>query len=232
VSYSGASLAAEQGGNPAVARIAPFAVYIGFMIAGQQLATAYPQWDLRWLYAVQTGAVMLTLAMFWRGYVELGNVADVSRRAWLLALLAGVAVFAAWISLDVAWARMGDTGGFDPSRDDGRLDWTLIGVRLFGAVLIVPVMEELFWRSFILRWISQRDFLRLAPAAAGLRALLLSSLVFGVEHDLWLAGILAGLVYGALYMKSASLWPPIMAHAATNLLLGLWVVTTGHWRLW
>jgi CAAX prenyl protease-like protein len=231
-SDSGASLAAPRSGNPAVARILPFAVYIGFLILGQQLAAAYPQWDLRWLYALQIGAVLLTLALFSRAYVELDGAADVSARDWLLALAAGAAVFVVWVGLDQPWARSGDGGGFDASRADGSLDWTLVGVRLFGAAAVVPLMEELFWRSFILRWIGQRDFLRLAPAAAGLRALLLSSLVFGVEHDLWLAGILAGLVYGGLYMRSASLWPPIAAHAATNLLLGVWVVATGSWRLW
>lgn len=231
-SDSGASLAAVGGGNPAVARILPFAVYIAFLMLGQQLTAAYPQWDLRWLYAVQVGAVLLTLALFARHYVELAGLARVGVRDWLLALAAGTAVFVVWVNLDLPWGRTGDGGGFDPSRGDGSLDWTLVGMRLVGAAVVVPVMEELFWRSFILRWIAQREFLRLAPAAAGVRALLVSSLVFGIEHDLWLAGILAGLVYGGLYMRSASLWPPIAAHALTNLLLGLWVVGTGSWRFW
>lgn len=231
-SDSGAALAAAGGGNPAVARILPFAAYIAFLVLGQQLAAAYPQWDLRWLYAAQVGVVLATLLLFARHYVELADPAGVGARDWLLALAAGTAVFVAWVNLDLPWARTGDGSGFDPSRADGSLDWTLVAMRLFGAAVVVPVMEELFWRSFILRWIAQREFLRLVPAAAGLRALLASSLVFGVEHDLWLAGILAGLVYGGLYMRSASLWPPVAAHALTNLLLGLWVVATGSWRFW
>lgn len=228
----GAALAAAGGGNAAGARILPFAVYIGFLMLGQQLATAAPGWDLRWLYAFQIGTVLLTLALFARSYVELGDAAGVRARDWLLAAGAGAAVFVVWVNLDLPWARVGDAGGFDPSRADGSRDWTLIGIRLFGAAVVVPVMEELFWRSFILRWVRHSDFLRVAPAAAGLRALLVSALLFGVEHDLWLAGILAGLVYGGLYMRSASLWPPIAAHALTNLLLGLWVLATGNWRFW
>ena len=84
----------------------------------------------------------------------------------------------------------------------------------------------------LLRWIDRPEFLQLPPASASLRALLVSSVVFGVEHSLWLAGNLAGLAYGALYRRSGTLWSPILAHAATNLLHGLWVLATGAWHFW
>jgi CAAX prenyl protease-like protein len=93
-------------------------------------------------------------------------------------------------------------------------------------------MEELFWRSFLLRWIAEPDFLRAGPAAAGLKGLLISSVLFGFEHNLWLAGIVAGLAYGALYMRYRSIWAAIAAHAVTNGLLGAWVVHTGNWHYW
>jgi len=66
----------------------------------------------------------------------------------------------------------------------------------------------------------------------GVRALLISSIVFGIEHGLWLAGIIAGLAYGWLYIRSGNLWLPIFAHAVTNLLLGAWVLATGQWHFW
>jgi CAAX prenyl protease-like protein len=66
----------------------------------------------------------------------------------------------------------------------------------------------------------------------GLRALLLSSLAFGFEHGLWFAGLIAGLAYGGLYRWSGGLRIPILAHAVTNLLLGIWVVNTGNWQFW
>jgi CAAX prenyl protease-like protein len=53
-----------------------------------------------------------------------------------------------------------------------------------------------------------------------------------VEHSLWAAGILAGLAYGWLYMKTNNLWVPILAHAVTNGMLGLWVLHTGQWTFW
>ena len=128
---------------------------------------------------------------------------------------------------------LGEPGaGFDPRAGDGGIDWALVAVRIFGAAAVVPIMEELFWRSFIMRWIDKPEFLRLAPAAASRRALVITAILFGIEHKLWLAGILAGLAYGGLYMRSNTLWSPILAHAVTNLLLGLWVVATASWSFW
>ena len=105
-------------------------------------------------------------------------------------------------------------------------------MRISGAALIVPPMEELFWRSLVMRWVDQRDFLACPAASVTLRALVFSSVAFGVEHPLWFAGVLAGLVYGGLYRMSGSLWVAIVAHAVTNLALGIWVVGGAHWDFW
>jgi len=225
--------AARDGRGEMLARVLPFALYIAALAIAPALREAMPAgWDGRWLYAFQIVAVMLALAFFARAYDELRPPA-LGGRAALEAIGIGVAVFALWIVLDSPWVTFGEPGaGFDPRRADGEIDWALAAVRLFGAAAVVPIMEELFWRSFILRWIDNPDFLRQSPAAASLRALAISAVLFGVEHHQWLAGILAGLAYGGLYMRSGTLWSPILSHAVTNLLLGLWVVTTGAWHFW
>jgi CAAX prenyl protease-like protein len=105
-------------------------------------------------------------------------------------------------------------------------------VRLAGAALVVPVMEELFWRSFVMRWIDRPRFLEVAPGAVTLKALAISSVLFGFEHHQWLAGIVAGLAYGELYRRAGNLWAPVIAHAVTNALLGAWVLGTQSWHLW
>lgn len=219
-----------------VARITPFALYIAFLVLAPLVRKVFPGWDTRWLYAVQIGVVITVLAVFARSYTEFPAMAAVRMRDWLLSAGVGIAVFIAWINLDLPWAMLGeakgDAQGFNPMHVDGSLDWVLVTMRIFGAAAVVPIMEELFWRSFILRWIDRSDFLRLAPAAVSLPALVISSLLFGVEHGLWVAGIFAGLAYGGLYIRSGSLWLPVVAHAVTNLLLGLWVVQTGSWRFW
>lgn len=220
-------------GREALARVLPFAVYILVLVAGSFLRETLPaDWDGRWLYAVQIAAVILALAFFARAFEEL-RPSTLRWRDALEAVVAGIAVFALWINLDFSWAMLAEPGaGFDPRTASGGIDWALATVRIFGAAAVVPIMEELFWRSFILRWIDKPDFLRLPAAAASWRALGISAVLFGIEHNLWLAGILAGLAYGGLYMRSGKLWSPILAHAVTNLLLGLWVLATGSWSFW
>ena len=216
-----------------LARILPFAVYIACLVAGPSLREALPAgWDGRWLYAVQIAAVVLALAWFARGYEELRGF-TLGWRDGLEALAVGVVVFVLWINLDFPWAMQGEPGaGFDPRTAAGDIDWALAALRILGAAAVVPIMEELFWRSFILRFIDKPDFMELPPASASWRALAISSVLFAVEHFQWLAGLIAGLAYGALYMRSQTLWSPILAHAVTNLLLGLWVLATGAWSFW
>lgn len=221
--------------RPMLARGLPFACYIAFLVVASWLPAMQPGLpiDLRWLYAVQIMLVIGTLAIFRRDYLELWVASPVRNADWGLSLLLGVLVFVLWINLDSGWVTLGELkSGFVPTDSAGEMIWPLVVVRIFGAAAVVPVMEELFWRSFVQRWIDNKDFLALAPAAGSLRALLLTSVVFGIEHGQWLAGIIAGLAYGWLYRRSGSLWPPIVAHSLTNLLLGVWVVHSGQWHFW
>jgi CAAX prenyl protease-like protein len=219
--------------HPAVARAVPFAVYIAFLPIGQALPSLLPDADLRWLYVVQVLLTGLSLALFWDKYVELHVRAAVRMSDVLVAIVSGILVFVLWINLDHPILRLGDAGGgFDPRRGDGNTDIALAGLRVAGATLVVPVMEELFWRSFLARWIDRAGFLEHLPQRISMRAIALSSIVFAVEHTLWVAGLLAGIVYAALYRRSGNLWVPILSHAVTNGALAWWVLHTGNWQFW
>jgi CAAX prenyl protease-like protein len=213
------------------ARVLPFALYMVFLAIEGGLADLAPAIDVRWVYPVKIAAVLAALWYYRAVYSEL-LVRPSRLWAGLIAPVIGLAVFVLWINLDAGWMNLGAGAGYDPRDVDGAFNWPLLLLRLAGAALVVPLMEELFWRSFLLRWIQQQDFLALEPARIGLRAILISSLLFGLEHSLWLAGIVAGLAYAWLYRASGNLWPPIIAHAATNLVLGLWVLNTGAWQFW
>ncbi|MFC0250835.1 CAAX prenyl protease-related protein [Massilia consociata] len=214
------------------ARILPFGAYIFFIILGDMLERAgLARADLRWLYPVQVGVVAALLAVFWRQYHELR--APLPRLPQLLtALGVGVLVLVLWVNLDAPWMTVGGGGeGYDP-RTNGEIDWLLVAIRIAGAALVVPVMEELFWRSFLMRWIESADFEALEPIRVGLKGFLISVVLFGFEHSLWLAGIVAGVAYSLLYMRHRNLWSAVLAHAVTNGLLGVWVVSTGSWTFW
>jgi hypothetical protein len=219
--------------NPALARILPFVAFILFIAAEKplnDLAASFGA-DARWWYAIRIMIVTALLAWFWRSYVELRSLQGVRAGDWLLSVAVGVLVFVLWINLDLELLRFGDPGGFDP-RTDGAIDWGLALTRLAGAALMVPVMEELFWRSFLMRWIEKADFVRVDPRKLGVKALGISSVIFAVEHHLWFAGLLAGLAYGWLYIRTGNLWVPILSHVVTNGVLGGWILYTGSWRFW
>ena len=214
-----------------LARVVPFALYLLLLAVEGAVAGHATAFDARWLYPAKIGLVLLALWCYRDAYVELTARAP-ARWIWLAAPAAGLGVFLLWINMDVGWMSLGDSQGYDPRDASGAIQWTLALPRLLGAALVVPLMEELFWRAFLMRWIQSNDFLALAPARVGLRALLIASALFGIEHSLWLAGIVAGLVYGWLYRASGNLWVPIVAHGVTNLALGLWVLGTAAWQFW
>ena len=210
--------------------VLPFACYMLFLTVGPTLAPLLR--DPRWLYAIQISGVALLLAWYARKYRELICPPAIATPEWVLAAAVGFIVFVLWINLALPGLTLDTGSGFDPRQANGAINWPLAVVRLFGAVAVVPVMEELFWRSLVMRWIEQPDFLSVSAKCVGLRALMLSSLVFGLEHNLWFAGLLAGLAYGWLYRRSGNLWVSVVAHAMTNLLLGIWVLWTGSWSFW
>lgn len=218
--------------SPGLARSVPFGLYAAGLVVEPLLAPHLPaDFDLRWLYAIRVGVVLVALLALRGRFSELKEPSEQGWRDVGGAVAIGLVVFALWINLDFEPLAYSVGTGFDPRTGEG-MNWGMVAVRMAGAALIVPVMEELFWRSFILRWLENASFLTVPPGTVGVRALAISSVLFATEHSLWLAGFLAGLAYGWIYRKSGSLWSPILAHAATNLALGIYVLSTGAWDFW
>ncbi|MFL9710303.1 CAAX prenyl protease-related protein [Methylobacillus sp. Pita1] len=217
---------------PIWSRVAPFALYMLFMAAVDLAARfASTELDLRWLYGIKVGLVAILLWVLRKHYAELRDISSLGAKSWLSATVIGVLVFIAWINLDAPWMLLGDRSeGFNPgSGPDACL---LMATRVMGAALVVPLMEELFWRSFLMRWIHNQHFLNVDPRQVSVLALLVSSALFAIEHTEWFAGLMAGLAYGLLYIRSGKIWMPIIAHAVTNGMLGVWVIHTGNWYYW
>ena len=215
----------------ALARIVPFLVFLGFIALADLLERQHVSVHaLRWLYPVQFLTVAACLAYYWRDYTELHSF-DLSWRQAALGIVVGIVVFVLWISLTAGWMTLGTPRGYNVL-DQGDINWTVLVFRFAGAALLVPLMEELFWRSFLLRWIDHTDFSAFDPRAVSVKALAISIVLFGFEHQLWLAGIVAGIAYSALYVRCRTLWISILAHAVTNGLLGCWIVATHRWEFW
>jgi CAAX prenyl protease-like protein len=219
----------------AFVRVAPFGAFMALLFL-RQMAPVDNSWgfDTRWLYGLQVLIVGGLLLVWWRDYGELARQQLPTAREALLAVAVGAAVFALWIQLDAPWMTLSVDAApaFVGRGADGQLNWPLIAVRTLGAALLVPVMEELFWRSFLMRWVQNPVFEGVQPLTVGLRAIVISTFLFVLAHTLWLAAIVAGLAYALLYIRSGKLWLPVIAHAVTNGALAVWVVATGNWQFW
>ena len=221
--------------GPSVARIAPFALYILFLMLDQPLSGLLGMLgaDVRWLYAFRVGLVAILLAWLWRHYSELAWPPRMPRQVWLVSVLVGMCIFFLWVLPYPGWAKLGSGwAGFDPTQPDGSVSLLFAAIRLSGAALVVPLMEELFWRSFIMRWLDRPNFLAADPMHVDRRAFFVTALLFAVEHHLWLAGLFAGIAFGWLYKECRNLWAPVLAHGIANAMLGIWVLSRGDWQYW
>jgi CAAX prenyl protease-like protein len=225
----------------AVPRVLPFAVYLFFLALAEILAWVWPHfsavtalgpWTHLWIYPLKTAAVLAVLVYFWPRYDELNDKKTVQRRDVLLAVVVGLVVYGLWVRMDWPWATQGRPGGYNPMLAGDHMGKVLVAVRLLGAVIVVPVMEELFWRSFLLRYLISPRFETVPLGTFTVFSFLATLVLFGLEHHLWLAGMTAGAAYTLLLYGTRRLWPSIIAHAVTNLALGIHVLFTQEWTWW
>jgi hypothetical protein len=125
--------------------------------------------------------------------------------------------------------------GWDPETTFGAGSALALGfmaMRVAGMTLVVPMLEEVFYRSLLYRFLQSADPLSVSLRQFAWMPFLATAAVFGFAHHEYVAGILCGLAYQGLVLRKGRLGDAITAHAITNLLLGLWVVWKGAWHFW
>jgi len=110
--------------------------------------------------------------------------------------------------------------------------WTFAILRLLGSALVIAVIEEFFWRSWLTRWVEKEDFLSVDPGAVSWKSILIASALFATTHVRWIAGLLCGLLWGWYYRKTKDIWAVAWAHILCNGLLGVYVLWSGKWEFW
>ncbi len=222
--------------RPILPRVLPFAVYMAFVGAGEILSLLGlglgPEASSL-LYPLKAAATALALLWCLPRCPELrpGDLADLKNTAF--SLLTGLVIFFLWINLDLPWARFGDPAPFMPdAAGQGTARAVLLACRFIGAALLVPLAEELFWRSWLIRYIIDKDFLGVPHGTRHLFSFLAVAVLFALEHHLLAAGFLAGIGYNLVLYKTRSVTQCVLSHAVTNAVLGLWVITGGHWEFW
>jgi len=148
--------------------------------------------------------------------------------SWVPALL-GIAVCAIWIPF-------GGTEAAELAGAIGRLGqgerWTWIALRIAGSVLVIPLVEELAFRGFLLPWLVSPEFESAPPRAWTWPAVILSSLAFGAIHQQWVLGAVAGLAFAAARLYRGRLGDAVLAHAVANAGVAAAVLLGGRWGLW
>jgi uncharacterized protein len=152
-----------------------------------------------------------------------------------LAVASGLLVTVLWIGLDGHYPDLpflGHRASFDPTgmTPMGRLGF--YAVRLTGLVLLVPLIEEVFWRSFLNRWLIDPDFRRLPIGRVTLMSGGVTSLLFAAAHPEWLPALLTGVMWAWLLHQTKSLSACVISHVVANLALGLYVIQHGAWKYW
>lgn len=235
-------------GSPTAVRIAPFVIFVLLTAAQGKYgpASAY------WFYFAKT------LAGAWLVWEMWPLVAEMRWAFSWEAIVVGAGVFALWVGLDPCYPHANDllnrlspslqkiglgflgsdpkpAAVWNPNVQFGAgsaLAWLFIVTRIVGSSLVVPPLEEVFYRSFLYRYLARVDFLAMPLNQFRLWPFLMAALIFGFSHHEWLAGILCAAAYQWLVLRKNRLGDAMTAHALTNFLLGLWVVWKDAWNFW
>lgn len=210
--------------NPAAAYVLPFLI----ILAVTMLSRAASSSSFEWLYPLRFASVAGALWFFRASYAELDW-----HFSWF-SVGAGCVVFGLWMGLDQLSGAPKDSAiaaGLAAWPYWGRMAWLVI--RTAAAVTTVPIAEELAFRGFLIRRVISSNFESLDPRRYTIVAVLVSSLAFGAMHGpRWIAGALAGLIYAIAYLRRGRIGDAVIAHAVTNALLALVVVSMRKWYLW
>jgi hypothetical protein len=159
----------------------------------------------------------------------------------------GIAVFVVWIAPDLLIPGYRHFWLFDnavvgkaatslaqsSTSMSSKLSWQVLALRTIRAVILVPIIEELFWRAWLMRWLIDNDFEKVPLGKYAPQAFWLVAILFASEHgSYWDVGLLAGIIYNWWMVRTRSLGDLILAHALTNFILSVYVIAFGKWEYW
>ena len=212
--------------SPIYARVAPFVIFLVLTAAQDMFGEA----GRYYFYLAKTLA---------GGWLVWAMWPYVSEMRWVFgweAVAVGVGVCVMWVGIDGLYPKAELTGKpWNPHLQFGEnsvLAWFFILVRTAGSTIVVPPLEEVFYRSFLYRWFVRLDFQSMPLSQFHGLSFVVTTAIFTATHHHWLAAILCGFAYQGLVLYKGRLGDVIVAHALTNFLLSIWVVWKGDWSFW
>ena len=212
--------------RPGIARVAPFLVFLVLTSCQGKSGAS----SACWFYLAKT------LAGAWLVWEMRPAVSEMRWAVSWEAILVGIGIFAIWVGLDPFYPKLFSSGATGNPNDcfgeHSALAWFFIAVHILGMTFVVPPLEEVFYRSFLYRYIAKQNFLSVPLNGFLPGPFLATAAVFGFSHNEWLAGVLCGAAYQWLVIRKNRLGDAMTAHAITNGLLGVWIVWKGAWHFW
>ncbi|MEP6975333.1 MAG: CAAX prenyl protease-related protein [Spartobacteria bacterium] len=183
-----------------------------------------------WIYPIQTFLCAGLLFYFWSTYRF-----HPLHRPWLASGI-GLFVFLLWVAPQQILHFPARLVGFNPDilAANPGFFWATVLLRFLRLVLIVPLVEEIFWRGFLLRFLISEKFTAVPFGAFSWLSFSIVTLAFGLSHSMadWPAAFLTGALYNVVAYRTKSLTACVLAHGLTNLALGFWIMTTKQWGFW
>lgn len=188
-----------------------------------------------WSYALRLMVVTALLTLFSLPYLSFRPTAPAA------SIAIGVAVFLIWIGPDLLFGYrhswpfenflMGTAVTAIPPQL--RTNVLFLFVRVLGTSILVPVVEELFWRGWLMRWLIDQNFLTVRIGTYAPSAFWIVALLFASEHgSFWEVGLAAGVIYNWWLIRTKNLADSILAHLVTNAILAAYVIAAGQWQYW
>jgi hypothetical protein len=183
-----------------------------------------------WAFPVQTIVCTALLVRGWKDY-ELG-----APRRPLFTVAIGILALLVWIAPQEWMGAARRDKGFEPEFF-GAAGWPYmvnLGLRLVRLIVVVPLVEEIFWRGFLLRFLIHEDFTRVPVGTFSWRSFGIVTGGFCLEHQFpdWPAAIITGALFNLVAYRTRSLSSCVLVHAVTNALLGVYVLYTRQWGFW
>ena len=179
------------------------------------------------LYPIVTIIVAAVIAWYWRSYPSLKPSAPI------VSILIGIVAVVLWIGLDPFLVHYDQPLiGRNPFQlYSPALAWLLFGFRLAGISLCVPILEELFWRGFLMRWLIKEDFTSVPLGTYQHVSFWITTACFAAVHGSeWPLAVVVGIIYGGWFVRTKSLGNIMLAHGVTNFLLALYCLITNDWH--
>ena len=194
---------------------------------GRALWLASPEF---WIFPLQTLLCGTLVIYFRREY----QFPPLRRPVFTLGL--GLLVFLIWIAPQQFFRFEPRLVGFNPDVFAGSSAqyWTTVALRFLRLVIVVPLVEEIFWRGFLLRFLIAERFDTVPFGTFSWPSFGVVTTAFGLSHLMadWPAAFLTGALYNFIAYRTKSLTSCALAHGATNLALGLWIMATKQWGFW